>query len=190
VQRFLDEVSDVLGIRLDPDDLDGVVAKLGPIAILIGATLRNTVSPTMLNAGYKVNVIPGQAEAHLDGRFLPGHEEEFFADIDALLGPDVQREFVHHDVALETEFEGRLVDAVCASLKAEDPIARPVPYTLSAGTDSKAFSRIGIRCIGFVPLLLPADLDFAAMFHGVDERVPVEALKFGTRVLDRFLDLC
>ena len=190
VQRFLEEVSDVLGIELDPDDMDGVVAKLGPIAILIGATLRNTVNPTMLAAGYKVNVIPGQAEAHIDGRFLPGYEDEFFAEIDALLGPDVQREFVHHDVALETDFEGRLVDAACASLKAEDPIARPVPYTLSGGTDSKAFSRIGIGCIGFAPLLLPPDLDFAAMFHGADERVPVEALQFGPRVLDRFLDLC
>jgi len=190
VQRFLAEISDVLGVDLDPGDIDSVVAKLGPIAILIGATLRNTVNPTMLAAGYKVNVIPGHAEAHIDGRFLPGYEEEFFAELDALLGPDVQREFVHHDIALETEFEGRLVDAACASLRAEDPIARPVPYTLSGGTDAKAFSRIGIRCIGFAPLLLPSDLNFAAMFHGVDERVPVDGLQFGTRVLDRFLDLC
>jgi len=190
VRRFLDEVSDVLGVELDPEDMDAVIAKLGPIAILIGATLRNTANPTMLSAGYKVNVIPGQATAHVDGRFLPGFEEEFFADIDALLGPDVQREFVHHDTALETEFEGRLVEAACAALKAEDPMARPIPYTLSAGTDAKAFSRLGIPCIGFSPLLLPDDLDFAAMFHGIDERVPVAALQFGTRVLDRFLDLC
>jgi acetylornithine deacetylase/succinyl-diaminopimelate desuccinylase-like protein len=190
VRHFLAEVSDVLGVDLDPDDMDSVVAKLGPIAIIIGATLRNTVSPTMLAAGYKVNVIPGQAEAHIDGRFLPGHEEEFFAELDSLLGPDIQREFVHHDVALETEFEGRLVDAACAALKAEDPIARPIPYMLSGGTDAKAFSRLGIPCIGFAPLLLPPNLDFAAMFHGVDERVPTDALVFGTRVLDRFLDLC
>jgi acetylornithine deacetylase/succinyl-diaminopimelate desuccinylase-like protein len=166
------------------------VAKLGPVSLLIGATLRNTVNPTMLAAGYKVNVIPGQAEAHVDGRFLPGFEEEFFTEVDALLGPEIQREFVHHDIALETEFEGRLVDAACTALRAEDPIARPVPYTLSAGTDAKAFSRLGIRCIGFSPLLLPADLDFAGLFHGIDERVPVAALEFGTRVLDRFLDLC
>ena len=101
----------------------------------------------------------------------------------------MQREFVHHDTALETEFEGRLVEAACAALKAEDPMARPIPYTLSGGTDSKAFSRLGIPCIGFAPLRLPADLDFAGMFHGVDERVPTDALEFGTRVLDRFLDL-
>ncbi len=189
VRRFLAELSDALGIELDPDDLDTVVAKLGPLAILVGATLRNTVSPTMLAAGYKVNVIPGAAEAQVDGRFLPGYEEEFFAEVDALIGPDVQREMVEHHIALEMKFEGHLVDAACAALQAEDPGARPVPYTLSGGTDSKAFWPLGIPCIGFVPLLLPPDLNFAAMFHGVDERVPVEALQFGTRVLDRFLDL-
>ncbi len=190
VRLFLTELSDVLGVELDPDDLDAVVAKLGPMSILIGATLRNTATPTMLTAGYKVNVIPGQAEAHVDGRFLPGHEEEFFTEIDALLGPDIRREMVQHRGALETDFEGRLVDAASAALVAEDPGARPVPYMLSGGTDSKAFARLGIRCIGFAPLLLPPDLDFAGMFHGVDERVPVSALQFGTRVLDRFLDLC
>ena len=189
VRRFLAEISQVLGLDLDADDLDGVVAKLGPMAVLIGATLRNTVNPTMLDAGYKVNVIPGQAQAHLDGRFLPGYEEEFFAEVDALIGPDIQREMLEHQIALETDFEGHLVDAACEALKAEDPGARPVPYTLSGGTDAKAFSRLGIRCIGFSPLLLPPDLDFAGLFHGVDERVPVQALAFGTRVLDRFLDL-
>jgi len=189
VRRFLTELSDALGVELDPDDLDAVVGKLGPLAILIGATLRNTVNPTMLAAGYKVNVIPGAAQAQVDGRFLPGYEEEFFAEVDALIGPDVQREMVEHHIALEFEFDGRVVDAACAALKAEDPGARPVPYTLSGGTDSKAFWKLGIPCIGFVPLLLPPDLNFAAMFHGVDERVPVDALRFGTRVLDRFLDL-
>ncbi len=189
VRRFLEEISDALGLDLDPDDMDATVAKLGPIASLIGATLRNTVNPTMLDAGYKVNVIPGLAEAHVDGRFLPGFEDEFFAEVDALLGPNVTREFVHHDIALETEFEGRLVDAASAALRAEDPIARPVPYMLSGGTDAKAFSRIDIPCIGFAPLLLPADLNYAALFHGIDERVPLEGLRFGARVLDRFLDL-
>jgi len=190
VRRFLAEVSDALGIDLDPDDLDAVVHKLGPIATLIGATLRNTVNPTMLTAGYKVNVIPGHAEAHVDGRFLPGYEDEFFSELDELIGPDVRRELVDHQRALESEFEGRLVDAAGAALRAEDPGARPVPYTLSGGTDAKAFSRLGIRCLGFAPLRLPPDLNFAGMFHGVDERVPVDALRFGTRVLDRFLDLC
>ncbi len=191
VRRLVAELSDALQIDLgeDDDDLEAVVAKLGPLATLIGATLRNTVNPTMLTAGYKVNVIPGQAQAQVDGRFLPGYEEEFLATVDELLGPQVSREFVVHDVALETPFEGSLVDAMRESVTAEDPGGHLVPYMLSGGTDAKAFSRLGIRGYGFAPLQLPPSLDFAALFHGVDERVPVDALQFGVRVLDRFLDL-
>lgn len=190
VRAFLGELSDALGIALDPNDIETTVAKLAPLARLLGATLRNTANPTMLAAGYKVNVIPGRAEAYVDGRFLPGHEEEFFAELDELLGPRIRREFVNHDIAVETDFSGDLVDAMAAALVAEDPGARAVPYTVSAGTDAKSFSRLGIRCFGFSPLRLPPDLDFAGMFHGVDERVPVDALTFGTRVLDRFLATC
>ncbi len=190
VQAFLDEVSDALGIELDPDDLEATVAKLGPIARIIGATLRNTVNPTQLEAGYKVNVIPQTATAYVDGRFLPGYEKEFETELDDLLGPDITREYVNHDIALETDFDGALVDAMAAALKAEDAGARPVPYCLSGGTDAKHFSRLGMRCFGFSPLRLPPDLDFSGMFHGVDERVPLESLAFGVRVLDRFLDGC
>jgi acetylornithine deacetylase/succinyl-diaminopimelate desuccinylase-like protein len=178
------------GIEIDAVDAAAAVARLGPLARMIGATLRNTANPTMLAAGYKANVIPQVATAHVDGRFLPGHEEEFFATIDELLGPHVTREFLYHDVAVETSFEGGLVRAMSDALRAEDPDALPVPYTLSGGTDLKAFSRLGIRGFGFAPLRLPADLDFSGMFHGVDERVPVHSLRFGVRVLDRFLDAC
>jgi acetylornithine deacetylase/succinyl-diaminopimelate desuccinylase-like protein len=190
MQRFLDEISDALGVKLDPYDMDTTVAQLGAIARAIGATLRNSANPTMLDAGYKVNVIPGEAHAFVDGRFLPGHEEEFFAQIDELVGPDVTREMVNHDIALETEFSGALVDAMGAALVAEDPGARAVPYCMFGGTDAKAFAKLGIRCFGFAPLRLPPDLDFAGMFHGVDERVPVDGLTFGARVLDRFLESC
>ncbi len=189
VRAFLDEVSDAFGLELDPDDMQATVAKLGPLARIIGATLSNTANPTMLDAGYKHNVVPGRASAMLDGRFLPGFEDEWEREMDEVLGPDVVREYTHYDIALETEYEGALVQAMGASLKAEDPGARPVPYMLSGGTDNKHFSRLGIRGFGFAPLRLPADLDFSGMFHGVDERVPVESLQFGVRVLDRFLDL-
>jgi acetylornithine deacetylase/succinyl-diaminopimelate desuccinylase-like protein len=190
VRSFLEELSDALGTPLDPEDMEATLAKLGGIAKLIGATLRNTAAPTMLGAGYKVNVIPGQATAHVDGRFLPGYEQEFLADLDRILGPRVQREDVHTDKALETSFDGALVDAMQSALRAEDPIAHAVPYCLSGGTDAKSFHDLGIRCFGFAPLKLPPELDFAGMFHGVDERVPVDGLKFGVRVLDRFLDQC
>ena len=190
VRRFLAEVSDAYGVELDPEDLDQVRSVLGPMSRIVGATLRNTANPTMLDAGYKHNVIPGRASAMVDGRFLPGFEDDFERELDAVLGPKITREYTHYDIALETEFEGALVEAMVASLKAEDPGARPVPYALSGGTDAKSFSRLGIRGFGFAPLRLPADLDFSGMFHGVDERVPLDALTFGVRVLDRFLDAC
>ena len=190
VRAFLDEVGDAFGLELDPDDMQATVAKLGPLARIVGATLRNTANPTMLDAGYKHNVIPGRASAMVDGRYLPGYADEWELELDEVLGPDVVREYVHYDIALETEFEGALVDAMARCLKAEDPGARAVPYMLSGGTDAKSFSRLGMRCFGFSPLRLPAGLDFSGMFHGVDERVPLDSLRFGVRVLDRFLDEC
>ncbi|MGW0878810.1 M20/M25/M40 family metallo-hydrolase [Streptomyces sp. NPDC002671] len=187
-RAFLDELGDALGTELDPEDMESTLARLGGIAKLIGATLSNTANPTQLNAGYKVNVIPGEATAHIDGRFLPGHEEEFLGELDRLLGPHVRREDVHSDKALETSFDGDLVQAMQSALLAEDPTAKAVPYMLSGGTDAKSFDDLGIRGFGFAPLKLPPELDFAGMFHGVDERVPVDGLKFGVRVLDRFID--
>jgi acetylornithine deacetylase/succinyl-diaminopimelate desuccinylase-like protein len=167
-----------------------VLGKLGPIAKMVGATLTNTANPTMLSAGYKVNVVPQVATAQVDGRFLPGYEEEFLREVDGLIGAGVKREDVHHDIAVETSFDGDLVHAMAQALAKEDPDGRMVPYCLSGGTDAKSFARLGIRCFGFSPLRLPPDLDFAGMFHGVDERVPVDALRFGVRVLDDFIDLC
>ncbi|WP_405994378.1 M20/M25/M40 family metallo-hydrolase [Streptomyces sp. NBC_00986] len=187
-RAFLDELGDALGTQLDPEDMESTLKRLGGIAKLIGATLSNTANPTQLNAGYKVNVIPGEATAHVDGRFLPGYKEEFFADLDRILGPNVKREGTHSDKALETSFDGPLVEAMQSSLLAEDPTAKAIPYMLSGGTDAKSFDDLGIRGFGFAPLKLPPELDFAGMFHGVDERVPVEGLKFGVRVLDRFID--
>jgi acetylornithine deacetylase/succinyl-diaminopimelate desuccinylase-like protein len=189
-QAFMIAACDALGLEFSPGSVRDVLAKLGPLAKMTGATLSNTANPTILNAGYKVNVVPQVAAAEVDGRFLPGHEAEFLTELDSLLGPGVQREFVHRDVALETTFDGDLCGVMTAALLAEDPGGRAVPYCMPGGTDAKAFSRLGIRCFGFAPLRLPADLDFFGMFHGVDERVPVDALQFGVRVLDHFLDRC
>jgi acetylornithine deacetylase/succinyl-diaminopimelate desuccinylase-like protein len=190
VRAMLEGISSATGIELDPNDMETTLARLGPLARLVGATLMNTANPTMFSAGYKVNVVPGEATAAIDGRFLPGHEAELFETLDEIIGDRITREFIAHDVALETTFDGPTIDAMAAALGAEDPGAIAIPYMLSGGTDAKAFSRLGIRGYGFAPLLLPPDLDFGAMFHGVDERVPVSALKFGVRVLDRFLRTC
>ncbi|MBY0442005.1 MAG: M20/M25/M40 family metallo-hydrolase [Mycobacteriaceae bacterium] len=192
VVQFLAAVSQETGLHFDIEspDLDGAVDKLGSIARIVKATLRDTANPTMLKAGYKANVIPATAEAVLDCRVLPGRKAAFEAEVDELLSPDVTREWIRDLPSYETSFDGDLVDAMNAALQAVDPDARTVPYMLSGGTDAKAFARLGIRCFGFSPLRLPPDLDFAALFHGVDERVPIEALNFGTQVLAHFLTHC
>jgi acetylornithine deacetylase/succinyl-diaminopimelate desuccinylase-like protein len=190
VRDFLQQIGELLGIALDPDDPEAAVGKLGPIAAIIGATLRNTANPTRLAAGYKENVIPGKASATVDCRTLPGRSEEFLGQLRELVGQEIEIDYVTRQPAVQTSFDGPLVDAMAAALRAEDAGARTVPYMLSGGTDAKAFHELGIRCFGFTPLRLPPDLDFAALFHGIDERVPVEGLQFGVRVLDRFLARC
>jgi len=186
VREFLAGVSELTGMEFPEDDLEGAVSKLGGLARMVGATLRDTANPTMLSAGYKANVIPSVAEATVDCRILPGREAAFERELDDILGPDVEREWLNLP-PVETTFDGALVDTMVDSLLHEDPGAKILPYMLSGGTDAKAFQQLGMRCFGFSPLRLPADFDFTALFHGVDERVPVDALEFGTRVLDRFL---
>ncbi|WP_433261728.1 M20/M25/M40 family metallo-hydrolase [Actinosynnema sp. CS-041913] len=186
VREFLAGVSEITGLEFPEDDIEGAIGKLGALSRMIGATIRDTANPTMLSAGYKSNVIPSLAEATVDCRILPGREEAFDRELAELLGPEVEREWLGLP-PVETTFDGALVDAMTASITAEDPGARVLPYMLSGGTDAKSFQQLGIRNFGFAPLKLPADLDFSGLFHGVDERVPVDALQFGVRVLDRFL---
>jgi acetylornithine deacetylase/succinyl-diaminopimelate desuccinylase-like protein len=187
VRAFLAHIGEALHIDIDLDDPEAAVAKLGPIATMVGATIRNTANPTRLDAGYKENVIPGKAVATVDCRTLPGQSDLFADQLRAVIGPDIEIEYIERQPGLSTTFDGALVNAMSAALLAEDPAAKAVPYMLSGGTDAKAFSRLGIRCFGFAPLRLPPDLNFGALFHGIDERVPVEGLQFGARVLDRFL---
>ena len=190
VRRFLEELAGLTGLPIDPDNPEPSLRMLGSAARVIGSTIRNTANPTMLSAGYKANVIPGTAEATIDARFLPGHEEELLETLDELIGDGIDRETLIRDIAVETSFDGAVVDAMAEALRSEDPGARPVPYLMSGGTDAKSFSTLGIRCFGFVPLRLPPDLDFVTMWHGIDERVPIDGLHFGVRVLDRFLSRC
>jgi acetylornithine deacetylase/succinyl-diaminopimelate desuccinylase-like protein len=188
VRALLDGLADALGTTIDHDRLDEEARRLGRVGTLFEGTIRNSANPTRLNAGYKVNVVPGTATAQVDGRYLPGTGEEFLATVDRLLGPKVTREFINYEEAPSADPTGPTFAALAAALRAEDPAAHPVPYVMSGGTDGKSFNRIGIKSFGFAPLLLGPELDYFGMFHGVDERVPVEGLRFGTRVLDRFLD--
>ncbi|MGW1668543.1 M20/M25/M40 family metallo-hydrolase [Streptomyces sp. NPDC002324] len=190
VRAALTALAELYGVEADLDDPGGVdrlLDKLGPAAALVEATVRNSANPTMLDAGYKVNVIPGEAVARVDGRYLPGGEDEFRQTLDRLTGPDVEWEYEHREVALQAPVDSVTYARMRAAVEEFAPEGHVVPYCMPGGTDAKQFSRLGITGYGFSPLKLPEGFDYAAMFHGVDERVPVEALHFGVHVLDRFL---
>jgi acetylornithine deacetylase/succinyl-diaminopimelate desuccinylase-like protein len=169
---------------LPPDEL---VLSTGTAAGFIQASLRTTSNPTLLRAGYKHNVIPDTAEALIDIRTLPGEEDAALERVRELVGDDIEIVVMHRDIGLENRFGGPIVEAMVGSLQRHDPGAPVLPYLLSGGTDNKAMARLGIRGYGFAPLQLPFGLDFPSMFHGVDERVPLDALVFGRRVLGDLL---
>ena len=187
MEVLLASIGELAGTEATPDNAEALVEEFGHAARMLGAVIRNTANPTMLSAGYKTNVVPGDAHATVDGRFLPGFEDEFFDTLAELAGPGVEIDFESKQDPWETPYDGDLVAAMTRSLLAEDPDAVVAPYLMSGGTDAKHFRKLGMRSYGFAPLRLPADLDFTALFHGVDERVPVDALEFGARVFDRFL---
>jgi acetylornithine deacetylase/succinyl-diaminopimelate desuccinylase-like protein len=184
MEVLLAAVAELAGTEATPQNAESLVEEFGAASRMLGAVIRNTTNPTMLDAGYKVNVVPGSAEARVDGRFLPGYEDEFWDTLAVLAGPDIEITRDVHMPALETSYDGPVAAAMTAALLAEDPEAI-VPPLIRYG--AKYWADIGMRCFGFTPLRLPEDLDFTALFHGVDERVPVESLQFGARVFDRFL---
>ncbi|TBN56609.1 M20/M25/M40 family metallo-hydrolase [Glaciihabitans arcticus] len=186
-EQLVAELARILEVdpqRMTPDE---IVLATGNAAGFIQATLRTTSNPTLLKAGYKHNVIPDMAEALIDIRPLPGEEDAVLAEIQQIVGPDIEVVVMTRDVGLENPFSGGLVDAMVGALKTADPGAPVLPYLLSGGTDNKSLSKLGIAGYGFAPLKLPAELDFPGMFHGVDERVPLDALVFGRQVLGDLL---
>jgi len=185
---LLSAVGEIAEVEATPENAESLVEEFGSAARMLGAVIKHTTNPTMLKAGYKVNVVPGEASAHVDGRFLPGYEDEFFDTLAELMGDNIAVDYVSKQNGLETKFDGDLVEAITASILEEEPEAKVAPFLMSGGTDAKHWNKLGNRSFGFTPLRLPAELDFTALFHGVDERVPVDALQFGARVFDRFLD--
>ena len=186
-EAFLKKVAELTGKTYDSNDLTPVLSELGSISRMLGATLNNTANPSMLEAGYKANVIPQTASAVVDGRTLPGYEKELLDTIKQLAGEHVTVESLVSDIPLEVDFSGPLVERMIEAIKSEDPEGIPVPYLMSGGTDNKALAKLGLAGYGFSPLKLPPELDFLALFHGVDERVPVDSLTFGARSLQHFL---
>ncbi len=179
LRRVLDAAPD--------EDPVALIERTGLAAGFLRSTLRTTSNPTLLSAGYKHNVIPDRAEALIDIRPFAGEEEAALELIRELAGPEVEVEVVVKEVGLEQPFEGALVEKMVSALHRHDPEAEVLPYLLSGGTDNKALSELGILGYGFAPLRLGPGLDFPAMFHGVDERVPLDALAFGRAVLRDFL---
>jgi acetylornithine deacetylase/succinyl-diaminopimelate desuccinylase-like protein len=186
--KFFRKIAELTGDKYEASNVRPLLNHLGNAVKMLGATISNTANPTMLEAGYKANVIPGEASAVIDGRFLPGYEDQLHQTIKKLAGDEVSVEILTRDIALEVDFAGPLVDAMCKAINSQDAQGIPVPYLMSGGTDNKALHDVGITGYGFSPLRLPRDLDFFALFHGVDERVPIDGLKFGVRVLYEFLD--
>ena len=187
VRAAIDGIAAAVGAPISAAGQVSDLDALGSAAALVAGTVRNSANPTMLSAGYKVNVIPGEAVGHVDGRILPGYAEEFAATLDELTGDDVTWEYAHSEVPLEAPLDAPLLADMKRALLAEDPEAVVVPYCMTGGTDGKQFARLGMTCYGFTPLVLPAGYDYYAMFHGVDERIPVSALEAGVRIMDAFL---
>ncbi len=188
-QAFLDSVGEALGVEITTGNAEETLSRLGSIARMVGATMGHSATPTMLDAGYKANVIPSQATATVDGRFIPGRRDEFLDTIRQLIGERIRIEILHEQTGVEAQWGTPLTSAMTQAIGEYDPGARTTAFIMSAGTDAKGWSELGIQCYGFTPLRLPADFDFVSLFHGIDERVPVESLEFAVDVFDRFLDL-
>jgi len=190
-EEFLNQVAAMWGLTIDRDDLESSLSPIGPLSRMVAACCAHNVTPTVLSAGYKVNVVPTRASAEVDARFIPGAEEDMILTIKSLAGPGIDFETISRKPATAAPFEGAAVDAIRRAVDAEDPGAVVLPYLNSAGTDAKGFAVLPdgrrINCYGCTPLRLPADFDFISLFHGVDERVPVRSLVFGAKVVDHIL---
>lgn len=186
-RQLMEDVSRLMGVTFDESNPDPQLQAIGSAIAFVGSTLSNSSNPTGLSSGYKHNVIPGKAEATVDARPLPGQDDQLITTIRDLAGEAVQVEYEHARQAIEAPYSGPLVDAMIAAIAQEDPDAVVLPFMMSGGTDNNALSRLGIAGYGFIPLQLPEDLAFPELFHGIDERMPIDSLDFGVRALLRIL---
>ncbi|ALD74203.1 M20/M25/M40 family metallo-hydrolase [Trueperella pyogenes] len=190
VTKLLAGTADIAGLPFDPGDeatLEALVDALGPARAYVGATLRTGANLTSFNGGYMANVIPQNAKATADVRAIPGTEEAVAQRI-AELTEGLNVSTLFDAKGYESPTEGSFVEAMTGALLANDPDAHVLPYLLSAGTDNKALGALGIIGYGFSPVRVPEGFDFPAMFHGVDERVPVDSLAFGAQILREFIE--
>ncbi|HTR63326.1 MAG TPA: M20/M25/M40 family metallo-hydrolase [Candidatus Binataceae bacterium] len=150
---------------------------------LLRPMLGNTVSPTILRAGYKDNVIPGEASVVLDGRTVPGEDpESFMAELRRIVGPEPKFELIKTAPPAETSADTELFDLICRRIEAADPGARAIPWMTPGATDNKFYARLGSQCYGFSPVKLHAHMPFGSLFHGNDERLPIDGFFWGLKV--------
>lgn len=177
----------VIRLLLHPRLTDLVLRLLGERGQLFSPLLRNTVSPTMLKASDKVNVIPAEVTLGLDGRLVPSATpNDLLGELRQLLGEDLDIEVIKHEPGPATSDMG-LFDTLGNALRRLDPEGIPLPYVLAGVTDARFFAQLGIQTYGFTPLRLPEDFNFVATVHAADERVPVDALEFGVQAITQVL---
>ena len=177
----------VLQQLVNPLFTDRVLKLLGEKGRNFIPMLRNTVNATIVRGGDKVNVLPSEIEVMLDGRLLPGFgPEDIIEEIKKVVDDDIELEVIRYDPGPLDPDMG-LFDTLASVLRTLDPDGIPVPYLLSASSDARFFSKIGIQTYGFIPMQLPESLDFARLIHAADERIPVEALTFGSEAIYQLL---
>ena len=180
----------VLRSLLKPRFTDTALRLLGERGATLEPMLRNTVNATIVRGGAKINVVPSAIELELDGRALPGFgPDELIAEVQALVGEDVELELVRHDPGPAAPDLG-LFETLAGVIRELDPEGIPVPLLQIGVTDGRFFSRVGVQTYGFLPMRLPDDFKFEKLIHAADERIPVEALEFGAeavwRAIQRF----
>ena len=174
---------------LDPAQTDATLDQFGPEGSMFDAMLHNTVNATVVQGGGEINVIPSEIILKLDGRLLPSYtSDDMVAELRPIIGDDTELEIIRYDpVAPEPDLG--LFDTLAGILRKADPDAIPIPLLLTATTDAKHFARLGIQTYGFIPMNLPEEFIFFNLMHAADERIPVEAVNFGTDAVFRALQL-
>lgn len=154
------------------------------VAKSLYASLHNTANATIINAGDKINVIPGSASLYVDGRTLPGQTtDDFIGEIKKVIGKGYEIEVVNSMPPIVTDLTNPAYVAMKEAILRHDPEGVPIPYLVPGFTDAKFFSKTGAKCFGFSPIQLGPDEKFADLFHGHDERIPVEGFKTGLAIL-------
>jgi len=187
VEAFLSAYGEARGLPFTDESLERDLETLGFASTLVGASLRNTATPTVLTAGGKTNIIPAEASARLDIRVLPGQDDALREELRAVVGDDVDIRWGRWWSATEADVRAPLLSVLQDAIDTEDPGGIVVPYLLPASTDNKHFARLGIAGYGFVPLRVPEGFDVFGQFHTADERIPVESLEFSARTTERIL---